>query len=43
MSFAQIDNTVNPFTDPKDAGTAEQVGLLGTDENQGDGLVNVIK
>jgi hypothetical protein len=43
VSFAQLDNTENPFTNPEDAGTADQVWLVWTDEGQGDSLVNVIK
>gem|GEM_PF-5544019 len=30
--FAQVDNTINPFTDPKDPGAADSIGLVGTNE-----------
>ncbi len=43
ISFAQLDNKDNPFTDPKDAWSADQVWLIGTDEWQWDSLINVIK
>jgi len=40
---AQLNNDINPFTDPTDAGTAEQIWLVGTDEWQGDAFANVVR
>ncbi len=42
-SFAQLDNTTNPFTDPTDTGNADKIWLIGTDQGQWDSAVNVVK
>ncbi len=41
--FGQVDNKINPFTDPLDSGGAEQVGLIGTEKGQEDSIANVVK
>lgn len=43
ISFAQLDNTINPFTDPTDTGSADQIWLVWTDQWQWDSAVNVVK
>ena len=48
-TYAQLDNTNNPFTNPKNSGSAEKLGVVGLvdagedDGGRNDALINVIK
>lgn len=43
MSFAQITNTQNPYTNPTDPGDSTNVASPGTGKGQQDSFVNVVK